>query len=542
MTYRLGRRDLLNLITAGGGAVVAARALGGENQTAGEASRGAPRARIPGLCVNEDNSHFYFNPEGHGFDTESIDAWVDQYAHTQVRELMLCPNGMRTDYASGVWNPIWKGLDPAAGPDQPLFASLKPEQRPAAWQFTHNAWKLSHDGIDVYERWINHSRRWGISPWISMRMNDVHCVDDIHHYFHSDFWRQNPQFRRVNYRFAGWTDRALDYGHPEVRTYEMSLVRELAERYDFDGLELDWMRFGFHFRPGHEQEGVPLLTDFTAEARDVLNHWQKKRGHPIRLGARVPSRPETAVGLGMDAVAWAQRGLVDMLVITPFWATIEPDMPVELWKRLLRGTRVTLAAGLEVLARPYHDFPPQNNTLETVRGAAATLLDRGADRIYLFNYMGYAGVMQGFDDYSGLLRQTGSEETLVGKPRRHITTYADTWAPGEPRAHILPIECVAKEWLAIRVPTGPKPVSGRAVARLGVDGAPNANDWEVRVNGELCSLVRRVKPERCRPEIPLFEFLIPPPAVKRGHNLIEVLPRSEAKIVWVEIAVNTDAV
>jgi hypothetical protein len=201
--------------------------------------------------VNEDNSHFFLDFEKHGFEPEAIDAWVDQYAHTQVRELMLCPNGMRTNYSSKVWNPIWKGLDPQAGPDQPLFASLKPEQRPGGWQFAHNAWKVDHDGIDVYKRWINRSRKWGISPWISMRMNDIHCVDDEHHYFHSDLWRQNPQFRRVNYRFSGWTDRALDYGHPEVREHAMALVRELAERYDFDGLELDWMRFGFHFRPGH---------------------------------------------------------------------------------------------------------------------------------------------------------------------------------------------------------------------------------------------------------------------------------------------------
>ena len=94
----------------------------------------------------------------------------------------------------------------------------------------------------------------------------------------------------------------------------MQLIRELAERYDFDGLELDWMRFGLHFRPGHEAEGAALLTEFTAEVRSVLNEWQRKRGHRIRLGARVPSRPETALGLGMDAVTWGRQGLVDMLV------------------------------------------------------------------------------------------------------------------------------------------------------------------------------------------------------------------------------------
>jgi hypothetical protein len=539
MTYRLGRRELLNLLSAGGAAMIASHAPASEKLVAEKESGGKHPPPAHGLCLNEDNSHFFFNPEGHGFDAQAIDAWVDQYAHTQVRELMLCPNCMRTSYGSKVWTPIWKGLDPQAGPDQPLFASLPSEQRPGAWKWAHNAWKLDHDGIDVYLRWIKRAREWGISPWISMRMNDVHCVNDEHCYIHSDFWRQNPQFRRVNYRFSPWTDRAFDYGHPEVRKYHMALVRELAERYDFDGLELDWMRFGFHFRPGHEAEGVGLLTDFTAEVRDILNGWQKKRGHRIRLGARVPSRPQTAVGLGMDGATWAQRGLVDMLVITPFWATIETDMPVELWKDLLRGTNVTLAAGLEVLARPYHDFKIQNNSMETVRGAAASLLDRGADRIYLFNYMGYAEIMSDFEDYAALLREAGSPETLAGKPRRHMITYPDTWAPGEPHTQQLPANCVPKEWNAFRVPTGPRPASGRAVARLGIQGAADAEVWEVRVNGEVCSFAGVAKPDHCRPDDPMFEFLVPPPTLNRGYNLIEVLPQAEAKIVWVEMAIDS---
>jgi hypothetical protein len=376
-----------------------------------------------------------------------------------------------------------------------------------------------------------------------MRMNDIHEVSDERNYLHGDFWRENPQFRRVNYRFAGWTDRALDYGHPEVRQHSMALVHELAERYDFDGLELDWMRFGFHFRPGHEAEGARLLTDFTAEVRAVLNGWQKRRGHPIRLGARVPSRPQTAVGLGMDAVEWARRGLIDMLVITPFWATIETDMPVELWKNLLRGTPVTLAAGLEVLARPYHDLKPQNNSLETVRGAAASLLGRGADRIYLFNYMGFDGKMDGLDDYSALLREAGRPETLAGKPRRHMITYADTWAPGEPQPRQLPARCTPGEWLAFRVPTGPEPTAGRVTARLGVEGATDAQvtGWEVRVNGEPCPFAGTVRPEHCRPGDPLCEFAVPLRTMNRGYNLIELLPQSEAQIVWVEMAIDPAA-
>ncbi|HZP81238.1 MAG TPA: hypothetical protein VFB21_06350 [Chthonomonadaceae bacterium] len=207
-----------------------------------------PQAETTARCLNEDNSHFFYTRAGQRLDAAAVDAWVDQYAGTQVRELLLCPNCMRTSYASRVWDPIWRGYDPHGPDDQPLLASLKPDDRTGARGWIHTAWQLDQDGIDVYARWIARSREVGISPWLSMRMNDVHNVDDARCYIHSEFWRENPELRRVPYRFAEWADRAFDYGRPEVREYHLKLIRELAERYDFDGLELDWMRFGFHFR------------------------------------------------------------------------------------------------------------------------------------------------------------------------------------------------------------------------------------------------------------------------------------------------------
>ncbi len=108
-----------------------------------------------------------------------------------------------------------------------------------------------------------------------MRMNDVHNVDDVDNYIHSSFWRKHPDYWRVP-GGKGWTDRALDYGIPEVREHAMAYVRELLERYDPDGIELDWMRFGYHFRPGKEAEGKALLTQFMREARSLTRQWSEK--------------------------------------------------------------------------------------------------------------------------------------------------------------------------------------------------------------------------------------------------------------------------
>lgn len=515
-------------------------------QTYGESSGGGTA-----LCLNEDDSHFFSSRAGTRPGLAEVNGWVDQYAGTQVRELMLCPNAMRTSYASEVWDPIWRGYDPDGPDDQPLLASLPPEGRTAARRWIHTAWQLHHDGLDLYALWIARARECGLRPWLSMRMNDVHNVDDEQSFIHSEFWRASPHLRRVPYRFASWMDRAFDYGQAEVRDYHLKLIGELLARYDLDGLELDWMRFGWHLRPGHEAEGADLLTAFTSQVRRLLDAAEQKRGHAIALGARVPSRPQTALGLGLDAMTWAERGLLDMLVVTPFFATVEPDMPLELWRHLLRGTGTSLAAGLEILLQPYPGwqaardgiFPAQTNSLETVRGAAVSLLDRGADRIYLFNYMDSETAMADLGDYPALLREVGSLETLSGKPRRHVLTYADTWALGEPAARPLPVQCRPGQWEAFRLPLGPRPTAGRAQVRLaaegdcGTCGCVAVAGAEVRLNGELCSSAEPAKVPPPGPLTPLAVFEIPLPAMTRGYNVIELLPACAARLDWVEIAV-----
>ncbi|MFN0119749.1 MAG: hypothetical protein ACKV2V_04530 [Blastocatellia bacterium] len=534
---KLTRRQYLKTAPAGLAAMTALNASGAPVTSSVE----KPRAAITpgGLCLNEDNSHYFFTRAGKKLEAETVASFVDQYAGTQVRELILSVNSMRTSYASKVWDPIWRGYDPNGPDDQPLLASVPAAARAGLRGWFHTAWQLHQAGIDPYQLWLARARQKGVSGWLSMRMNDVHNVDDERHPLHSEFWRQNPQYRRVPYRFTTSVDRAFDYGHAEVRDYHFKLVRELIERYDFDGLELDWMRFGFHFRPGQEHRGLTLLTEFMTETRRLLDAAEKKRGHKIRLGARVPSRPQTALGLGYDPVTWARKKLIDMLVVTPFWASIETDMPIETWKELLRGTNVTLAAGLEVLIRTHPESKQfQMNTLETVRGAAASLLDRGADRIYLFNYMDSQTAMDGLENYPALLREAGQLQTMSGKSRRHIMTFADTWAPGEPRAIPLPASAGAGRWHASRLATGPLADTDHLAVLLGIDGLSEADvrASEIRVNGDLVTLGGAADLKKPRPESPVWRFALTREMLNRGYNLIEFKPARACQVTWVEIA------
>ena len=80
------------------------------------------------------------------------------------------------------------------------------------------------------------------------------------------------------------------------------------------------------------------------------------------------------------------RGLVDLVTIAPFWETSDFNMPVRLWRRLLDGTGVSLAGGLEILVRGHQSGTFSYQTPETAAGAAMAVLYGGADHINLFNF------------------------------------------------------------------------------------------------------------------------------------------------------------
>ncbi len=221
-------------------------------------------AQRGGISLNYDDSSFFsWHPTGE-MNAAGVDAWVDQFASTQVDQLLFCLSSQRSDVASEVRQTIWDGYDPDKGLDQPLLRGVPdrefpgwpggPNERQHMLNWIHAAWLLNHDGVDPYARWLARCRKHRIKPWLSLRMNDVHFVDNPDHPIHSRFWKDHPEYRRdPQDKYNG---QALDYGRPEVRAYYLAYIREMTSRYDMDGFELDWMRNPFYFKPGAEKESL----------------------------------------------------------------------------------------------------------------------------------------------------------------------------------------------------------------------------------------------------------------------------------------------
>lgn len=478
------------------------------------------------LVVNEDNSHFFGYKKPEEMNVRGLHAWVDQYAEEAVTHLFLCPNAMRASFRSKSRDSIW---DPYDG--------KTPDHR-----WPRNAKRLHDAGIDPYRVWIARCREKKISPWLSMRMNDVHNTEDRDNFQHSTFWRKNIQlWREPNHEHGS----GLNYAHAEVREYQMALVRELLERYDPDGLELDWMRFPNHLTPGKAREEGRFLTEFMREVRSLTEEWSKKRGHRILLGVRAPALPDAGAGTGMNAVEWARLGLVDWIVATPFYFSTDFDIPFELWRERLKNSPqpVKVLGGVESTARPWISGTPVGNTLETLRGFAASSYDRGAQGVYLFNWMDDTKWPVPTSDYKILLRDGVSPQVAAKGSRRHPVCFHDTIPKGSSRHEQLPAD--ARTGKTFRIHIGPKPKSAKVWAVAGLanrDGLADAV-FQAKLNGKMLKAdsdlpsTKELGGKAAR----AIRFACPLNAVNAGYNELELRQTAGSngqQIVWVEIRVS----
>ena len=492
------------------------------------AAEPAVKALRGAFVINEDNSHFFGTRPAEAMNLAGLHAFIDQYAGTKVTHLFLSPNSMRASFRSRTRDAIW---DPVDG-----------KEPTGAWP--DHARRLNEAGIDPYAVWIARSRDRNISPWLSMRMNDVHNVSEPGNFMHSSFWRAHPELRRLP---GGppqpWTNHALNYAHAAVRTHQMDFVRELLERYAPDGLELDWMRFSRHLTPGREREEAHILTNFMREVRALTREWSARRGRPILLGVRAPAHPDAAAGLGLDAVAWAREGIVDLIVPTPFWSSSDFDIPVELWRKQLGDAtaRTVLLPGLEHNARAWIGGVTVPTDLASAYGFAATALHRGADGIYLFNWMDSQTRPVGAEDYARLLRTGFTPAALATEPRRHPVTFRDTVPEGFPSGTQLPIRLPGKG--TIRLNLGPGPDAGTAEVVIGLSAGAEAAAGKLRValNGRILEASGEVADRRPLGGTALaLRFSCPPGTARPGENTLELstppdVPAGE--VVWTEIRV-----
>ncbi|MBI1913308.1 MAG: CocE/NonD family hydrolase [Planctomycetes bacterium] len=230
-------------------------------------------------------------------------------------------------------------------------------------------------GIDPYAVLLAEAKKRGREALLTVRMNDDHGND----FLRTAFWWKHPAYRLGK--------GALDFRHNGVRDHVFRLIEEAVQRYDCDGLELDFQRFPTFFKDGTTEERVAKINSLVERVRQLLDTEGKRRSKRLVLAARIPSdygrsapRYETARAIGCDPVAWAKNGWVDFLTVSEF-LFVRYDLPIKPWKKLIAN--VPIYGGIECAEGGNRR---QCLTPAKYRHAARHLWADGVDGIYLFNF------------------------------------------------------------------------------------------------------------------------------------------------------------
>jgi len=105
-----------------------------------------------------------------------------------------------------------------------------------------------------------------------------------------------------------------------VRDYIFRILEEVCQRYDVDGIELDWMRHPKFFRPTTDgnpatPEQVEMMNDLVRRIRAMTERVAEQRGRPLLVATRVTLNVEHSLDLGLDLKTWLEEDLVDIVTV-----------------------------------------------------------------------------------------------------------------------------------------------------------------------------------------------------------------------------------
>jgi hypothetical protein len=170
----------------------------------------------------------------------------------------------------------------------------------------------------------------------------------------------HPQFRQV--MRDGTPIEKASYAFPEVRNLVVSIIREAAEKFDIDGVNLCFMRgpefMAYEkpvlddFRKKYHEDARKVAFDdprmrdihcrylnkFVRNVRQTLDEVGKKKGgKKLELSAMGLGVPNVNIGHGMDTEYWIKQGWLDGGLINVVWDIDSQQDSLTLWPVLQRS-------------------------------------------------------------------------------------------------------------------------------------------------------------------------------------------------------------
>lgn len=281
---------------------------------------------------------------------------------------------------------------------------------------------MMDDGVMPVEVYSDECRKQDIEFIAGFRMNDRHGHN-------ADWFEQlgkekpewvlkgfKPSSKRTTDPRSYDVGCALDYSVEAVRDWVFSLMEEMANRFDVDGLELNYTRLPACFQRDDVEAGRVIMTDLVRRVRVMLNGVGKKKGRRLLLGARVLVDLDGCQKVGLDVSTWVRNGLIDYVAPGDIGFTVFNAQ----WEDF-----VGLARAHDCFVYPQiqnklgYDYRDMVQTADHCRAAVQNMYGAGADGYSTQNYFDVA-------EYDTLKILKDSD--LITKGNRHYMFYP-IWGP-----------------------------------------------------------------------------------------------------------------
>ena len=345
-------------------------------------------------------------------------------------------------------------------------------------------------GVDWSKELINETRKRGLETFWNHRISEVDILPEGGHAKQpSPLKQQHPDWVLP---VTWWPHGMWNLASEGLRQHKVSVLREIATRFDLDGIQIDFARHVPCLPAGRQWEMREHATEFMRMVRMMLLEVAQQRGRPFLLAARVPQNVQGCHTDGFDVQAWAQQRLVDVLTL----GSRTMDVDVE-------GVRAVV--GADVQLQPCFDDHHATDgyryaPIEVLRGVFANHWQRGADSVVTFNWaMATPEVAQSVGGEIAPLthqiafHEIGAPATMAGKgkvfavERRGGYPWADGYFNRNDDAP-LPLklnEADAPAKFALHISDAPPPQAGKVSLTLHCILFQAAADatYDIRLNG-----------------------------------------------------------
>ncbi len=276
-------------------------------------------------------------------------------------------------------------------------------------------------GFNILRAYLEATKQRGLECFYTYRISDAYSHDEFGVEFtqaHLDWLTEDE-----------WGNKKWDFIVPEVRAKKLSVLKELAADFDFDGLEIDFARGPNNLTKGQLWRNRDGLTQFMRDLRATTLDVERKRGRPFLLAVRIPDNLLGCHFDGLHVEKWVREELVDILVL----GVRSYELDIEGFRHLIGSRPVKLFATLDDHhCTDGYSWPP----IEVMRGVVANWWQQGIDGLQTFNW-GTASaeiaaktgmsVRQAYRDdssriavYQQAYRELGSPETLRHKDKTFV--------------------------------------------------------------------------------------------------------------------------